>query len=126
MNGMAEEAVGGSAGGRAPTAHILDSIKEAEAKVLSMVREAEAQKVKTISDAKREAMTIRETAMNASDAFIGEAVRDSDSKIEQERDRIFAEAEVMAKKVRSQANSKIGQAKEFLLKDFMRVVDDQA
>lgn len=126
MGRMVEESVSGSTETRAPIADILGSIKEAEAKVLKAVHDAEAQKAKTISDAKREAVGIREAVVKASDAFIAQALRDSDARIEQERKKVFDEAGAMAAKMRSQANSKISQAKEFLLKDFMRAVDDQA
>lgn len=48
------------------------------------------------------------------------------SKIEVDRKKIFESAEAKAEKVRSQAKSRTGQAKELLLKDFMRAIDDQA
>jgi len=123
---MVEEKTGDSTETRAPTADILGSIKEAEAKVLRTVKDAEAQKAKMISDAKREAVEIRERVLKESEAFIARALRDSDARIELERKKIFDEADARAAAVRSQANSKIGQTKELLLKDFMRAADDQA
>jgi len=112
--------------GKPPISDILESIKEAEAKVRNLIKDAETRKEKTISEAKRETISIFENSTREGEATRDYMMGEATSKIEADRKKIFEGAEAKAEKVRSQAKSRTGQAKELLLKDFMRAIDDQA
>ncbi len=123
---MADATPVGTGNSKPPISAVLDDLKAAEAKVRDMIKDATAQKERTIADAKREVISIRERYAKEIEEATGKIAREAASKIEADRKKIFENTDARTVKVRSQANSKISQAKDLLVKDLMRTIDDQA
>lgn len=123
---MSDDAVGAARDSRPPVADILDKLKDAENRVKAIIKDAEMQREKILSEGKREIIEIKERSANEVAGMIDRMSCTVNATIESERKRIFEKSEADVRGIREAAKSKMGQAKDYLLKEFMRAIDDQA
>jgi len=101
-------------------ANILSEIKKTEENARTMISKANEAKAKKVLEAKNQSRELINEAKNESAAIADQKIFQAKEKIKSEKEKMLKEGLVAAESIKSQANSNIAKATEYLVEQFER------